>query len=75
MEADQVESLADMIEYCLEHPDCIYIREQVDGKWGSFSLAELPLKLRAKWMARWIEEGRVPLKLKKVSNAETHQEG
>lgn len=64
MDADEVNDLATILEYMLEHADTIFVREQVDGKWGSHSLAELSTKARAKQMAKFITEGVVPIRMK-----------
>ena len=40
-------------QYCEKHKDDIYIRVQVNGKWGSHTLSELPLEEQAKWIEKW----------------------
>lgn len=48
-------------EYCMKHADDIYVREQIDGKWGSYSLAEIMRKLpnrAAMIIAQWELEGK-----------------
>ena len=41
MEIGAIHTVADLATYLRVHADSIYVREQVNGKWGSYSLAEL----------------------------------
>ena len=47
-------------DYIVKYADDIYVREQIDGKWGSYSLAEMPTKLTLKWAMTFIKERRIP---------------
>lgn len=50
-------------ELCLENLDTIFVREQVNGKWGSFSLRELSEDLREKHIQRFEDERRNPVRV------------
>lgn len=41
----------------------IYVREQVDGRWQSVALVELPPERQQHWIRRWWQEGREPVRL------------
>lgn len=57
------ESLEALCDYIIKYADNIYIREQIDGKWGSYSLTEIPTKLALKWAMIFIKEGRIPYRI------------
>ena len=53
----------EIIKTCLENWDRIFIREQLDGKWGSFSLNEIANynpKLAFDHVLRFMDEDRMP---------------
>lgn len=45
---------------CLDNLDTIFVRECINGKWGSFSLRELPEDVRERHIQRFVNEGREP---------------
>lgn len=49
------------VDYCTMFADQIYVREQVNGKWDSYSLAELPGHLALAHVRRLLFEGRDPV--------------
>ena len=53
-----MEELMNQIE---ENLDSIFVREQLNGKWGSYSLAELPAPLGIKHAFRFLRENRAPV--------------
>jgi len=53
-------SLDELCDYIIKYADDIYVREQIDGKWGAYVLSEMPTKLALKWAMTFIKEGRVP---------------
>ncbi len=57
------ESLEALCDYIVKYADVIYVREQIDGKWGSYSLTEIPAKLALKWAMTFIKEGRIPYRI------------
>lgn len=60
MEGNLPESLDELCDYIVKYADDIYVREQINGKWGSYSLTEMPTILALKHSMRFIKEGRVP---------------
>lgn len=60
MEEDLPTSLDELCDYIVKYADDIYIREQIDEKWGSYTLTEIPTKLALKHAMIFIKEGRVP---------------
>lgn len=56
-------SLEDLREYCKRYADLIYVREQIDGKWASYSLSEMPAEMVERHIRRWFLEGHVPHRL------------
>ena len=51
-------------EYCQTNAHLIFVREQVDGKWGSYSLKELGDEKTLEWARRWGKENRMPVMIK-----------
>lgn len=60
MEEDLPTSLDELCDYIVKYADDIYVREQIDERWGSYSLTEMPTKLALKHVMRFIKEGRIP---------------
>jgi len=58
-------TLDELCDYIVENADKIAVREQVDGKWGSYWLTELPVKLALKHAMLFVKEGRIPVVVKK----------
>ncbi len=51
---------------CYDNADRIFVREEVDGKWGSYSLNEIhPLRV-AYLILRWWRENRKPIVMKEI---------
>ena len=55
----------DLGRYIEENADIIYVRENIDGRWGNFSLKELPIDLALKHKQRFLDEGRIPVVVKR----------
>lgn len=55
---DYIDNISNTIKDNYEH---IYVREQIDGKWGSYSLKDLPQDLAIKHICRFFKEMRVPV--------------
>lgn len=51
---------AEVRAYCKEWADVIFVRERIERRWTSVSLAELPTELREKWVATFVQRGVVP---------------
>jgi len=60
MEEDIPRNLEEFCDYIINYSDDIYVREQINGKWGSYALSELPTKLALKNIMVWIKEGMIP---------------
>ena len=54
-----------LCDYIVENADRIAVRTQIDGKWGSYFLTELPIKEALHQAMRFIKESRVPVVMKK----------
>ena len=39
----------------LSMPEKVFVREQIDGKWGSYALTELPIDVALKHVVRFIQ--------------------
>lgn len=63
MGEEKIESLEELCDYIVKYCEDIYVREQVNGKWGSYSLAELPAKLALNNVMKFIKEGKVPYRV------------
>lgn len=59
----------DLARYIEENADIIYVRENIDGRWGSFSLKELPIDLALKHKQRFLDEDRIPAVVKREGDA------
>jgi len=57
-------TLEELCDYIIENADRIYVRERLNGKWGSYSLTELPPKLAIKHALRFVKERRIPYAIK-----------
>jgi len=58
------ETLEELCDYIVKYAHLICVREQIDGKWGSFFLTELPVDKALSHALRFIKEGHVPVRLK-----------
>ena len=54
----------ELMQFLQLHANEIHVREEINGKWGNYTLAELPGNKAMMHMAQFIEEGRRPLILK-----------
>ena len=57
---EKPKSLDEICDFILKFCDDIYVREQKNGKWGTYRLSELPTKLALKYAMTWIKEGKTP---------------
>lgn len=48
---------------CEDNLDVIFVREKVGGKWGNYSLRELPEALRERHIQRFCAENREPVRM------------
>ena len=63
MEASDVKTVEGLANYISLHKSTIYVREQVKGKWGSYSLSELPTDLAIDHALRFVQQGIVPVRV------------
>ena len=70
MEHDEIETIADLCDYIIEHADNIFVRERVfsidypkQGKLDNYALTELPTKSAIKHALGFIKENRIPVRL------------
>jgi hypothetical protein len=72
MPPDQPQTLAEWLWYTRHHQDRIFVREKnKDGKWDSLSLSEITPEQWGKHVAKWLEEGRLPVRV--LTEAEQKQ--
>ena len=57
----------DLGRYIEENADIIFVREKIDGRWGSFSLKDLPIDLALKHKQIFLDEGQLPVVMKRTS--------
>lgn len=53
----------DVIKYLLHWQKGIYVREEIDGKWGAYSLYELPEEKKIYHIVRFAVENISPVRL------------
>ena len=63
MKASDIETVDDLRAYIEMYRKQIYIREYIDGKWGSYNLDEIPKELADAHIKRFLDEGRIPVRL------------
>lgn len=64
METSEVKTVEQLANYISLNKGSIYVREQVNGKWGAYSLAELPTGLAIDHTCRFIQQGIVPVRIR-----------
>ena len=57
----------DLGRYIEENADIIFVREKIGGRWGSFSLKDLPIALALKHKQIFLDEGQLPVVMKRTS--------
>ena len=63
MEDKKPESLDELCDYIVKYVDDIYVKEQINEKWGSYSLSEIPSRLAIKHVLKWVKEGIIPYRV------------
>lgn len=59
------ETLMEFLYYVRRYEDGIYIRDREDdGSWGAISLKELSIHRWATVVAKWLEEGHMPVRVR-----------
>lgn len=64
MKYEDVKTVPDLCAYISQYASLIYVRAQVNGKWDSVSLTELPAQEAIKFALGFVAEGRIPVRLK-----------
>ena len=54
----------ELLQYILKYQDQIYIRVEIDGKWGSHKLSEVTTSVSLPYIVRWLLEGITPARMK-----------
>lgn len=57
-------NLEEFLWYIKRWEKGIFVRAQIDGKWKPVSLAELPSGRWAEYVARFIQEGALPVRIR-----------
>lgn len=63
MKAEDIKSIEDLEEYIETYREDIYIREQINGKWGAYNLNEMPAELAEQHIQRFLNSGRIPVRI------------
>lgn len=62
---DNPQTLQEWLERLHRHQAGIFVREKgSDGRFGPVALADLPSDLWAKHVARWLEDGAIPVRVR-----------
>lgn len=65
-------TLQELCDRIIEYASSIPVREQIDGKWDTYYLTELPANLAIKHALTFIKEARIP---HRIVDKETFGEG
>lgn len=65
MSIENPETLEEWLCRLKTHEDRIFVREKIDGEWESVALSTLTPERWAYHVARWIEEGALPVYVRK----------
>ena len=63
MSIQEPSTIGELVQYIKDYKDYIYVREQVDGKWGSYALSELPVDKAIDHALRFIQEERTSVRI------------
>jgi len=53
-------TMQQILQYCIDYADTIWVHETVDGQTGNYALKDLPDDLMKQHIARWVRERRLP---------------
>ncbi len=62
---EEIQSIEDLLAYILEFEDVIFVREKIGEKWDSVALKDLEIKTKARHIWRFLDDGRIPVRLKR----------
>ena len=54
----------EILEQCGRHMDTIFVREEIDSKWCTVTLAELPWTTAMNHITSWVERSQFPYRVK-----------
>jgi len=57
------ETVEQLVAYIRDNAADIFVREQLEGAWGSYALTELPVATVLRLVAKWVSDGAVPVVL------------
>ena len=55
-----------LLQYIIKYQDYIFIRVEIDGKWGSHKLSKMPTSVSLPYIVRWLLEGITPARMKTI---------
>jgi hypothetical protein len=53
-------TLEQLLSYCIEFQDSIFVRDTIDGETDNYPLSTLTFRTAARHIARWLYDGRLP---------------
>ena len=62
-------TLPELLDYIEEHDGNIYVRADVDGRFGNYSLSELPASEAIHYVCEFIRRGRIAFRVKPQGEA------
>lgn len=55
MPSKQTETAKVIEDFIKRHTGEIYVRDRLDGKWGTYALSELPTSRALYWIRHWLK--------------------
>lgn len=68
---DEPQSIEELCDYIVRYASTIAVREEVEGRWGSHFLTELPAQKAIERALEFVRSGRVPTRM--LTQKETDQ--
>lgn len=56
-------TLEELLDYCIRYSASIFVREEMEGKWDSYALQELPTRKALEHIRRWHQTGHHPVRV------------
>jgi hypothetical protein len=72
--SDEPRNLTEWLWRLKRYDRGIYVSEQVDGRWGNIALADLTPERWAHHVARWLEEGALPCRIREPEEMKPNAE-
>lgn len=67
---DQIHTFKELMDFCHEYKEHIFVSELINGKWKTLSLAELDMEKMMKWLNIWWERKSFPYRLIPTNDSE-----